>query len=305
MSKLILGTWGLSGKSFVGDRASGYGDVSINDAFDVFDAACEHGIDHVDTAPNYGNFNGYRRIHQWQEDRGAQFSLIVKVGRFEREGVMHSHGSINEILQQAAPILEMFPNVSHLLIKDPAASLVENGQLVEFMKALNMEHPSLTIGFSTHLAHELMQLPPVGENNFVIELEYNAINATRMNPVLDVLHNKGWKLWGMQPLAYGFLSGKYDTNSRFSAQDWRSLLPGYTVQTLCLLSEAFRNTFLQESALSPAVRAVLFCLMNPILEKIVIGPKHIGQLNDFIQAGKLVNDPEIIRKFEEYTKLIL
>src|SRR5207245_916296 len=100
--------------------------------------------------------------------------------------------------------------------------------------------------------------------------------------------------WGMQPLAYGFLGGKYGAASRFPADDWRSRLPAGVRLTLAAAAAAL------PSFLPPAVRdrplaeaALAWCLADPALERVVVGPRRPDQLDAVPRAAVLGALPEL------------
>jgi aryl-alcohol dehydrogenase-like predicted oxidoreductase len=287
MKNLILGSWGLAGESFVGQRPTGYGELKIESVNEVLIAAHDAGINLIDTAPNYGNGNGYKRLINWQNETGKKFELIVKIGRVVKDESVISYQNIEELLELSNPLLEEYTSIKYLFIKDPPKDFVENGLLFEQLSTLNKLYPSIKIGFSTHLNQSLTKLPRIPKGQFIIELEYNAINYLTIHNLVSKLDLKGWEIWGMQALCSGFLTGKYNALSQFASDDWRSNLAASTIRTYCLLSESFHSTFLADHQISHPIRAALFCILNPALKSIVIGPKSIDQFNDFILANKL------------------
>src|SRR5207253_8592493 len=111
------------------------------------------------------------------------------------------------------------------------------------------------------LAGTLGEAPVPGA---IVQLEHHLLNRHVAVPTAALLAERGWRVWGMQPLAYGFLGGKYGAASRFPADDWRSRLPAGVRLTLAAAAAAL------PSFLPPAVRdrplaeaALAWCLADP------------------------------------------
>jgi aryl-alcohol dehydrogenase-like predicted oxidoreductase len=106
------------------------------------------------------------------------------------------------------------------------------------------------------------------------------------------MKGKHWNVWAVQPLAYGFLGRKYHGTWSFPADDWRSQMPPRIKEILHDLSESFLvqfSPFLGE--VPPAACAIAFCLADPNIDRVVVGPKTPGQLQDSIIALELAADP--------------
>jgi aryl-alcohol dehydrogenase-like predicted oxidoreductase len=306
MNKIILGTWGLAGKAFIGDKPIGYGHVSHDALFSTLECAHNHGILQLDTAPNYGNGKFYENLLAWQQTKNTNFKLTVKIGRFVKENHhISSYTNTQELIDNFLPIYQRFPNsVSHLLIKDPPKKFICSGEIMNHLGILKQSFPNLTIGFSTHAVKELANLPALSKNKYVIQLEFNALNFFPIQKEIIVLKNKFWHIWGMQPLAYGFLSGKYNKNSKFSINDWRSSLNQATKNIYVKLAASFHESFLKNENISKAQKALVFCMANTLLDGIIIGPKNTMQLQDALTAIEFSKREVVKNAFEERQNMI-
>lgn len=298
--RIVLGSWGLSGESFVGKRPSGYGTNHPNEVIQVLDEAYTRGIRLIDTASNYGNGQFYSVLEEYMRNTGNIFNLIVKAGRYEENGRMVSFQNTCELIQQLSPIVDRFKSTEYIFIKDPPAKHFVNGQIHSYLSAIQKEWPDKKVGISTHLTTELNFLPEAPFPLF-IELEFNGINALRIQSEIQNLKRKNWFILGMQPLAYGFLSGKYRVDHLFADNDWRKDISTETKSGLIAMSNLFHSRFMaDDSKLSPAIRALLFCLANPHLDQIIVGPKNMEQLKDVFFALDYPVDDKVKDAFREY-----
>jgi aryl-alcohol dehydrogenase-like predicted oxidoreductase len=291
IDRVILGTWGLGSSWSSSYGPMGYGAVSEKDAFDVFTAAWESGVRFVDVALVYGAGEALRRIAKWQRVTSHQFKPIVKVGRPVVDGVPVSRLEFESISREISMIAAFLGKPAAILIKDPPAEAFLNGRLSRLMGDIAATWPGVGIGVATHRFECAIFLPEAAGN--IAQIEYNGLNWKTSLAVMATLHSRGWNLWGAQPLANGFLSGKYRIGHHFPRDDWRSQLPGpVTNDMIGRAVEFFDHLGKLSESHRPPVLATAFCLLAPHLEKVAVGPKHICQWRDVLAALALSRSNE-------------
>ncbi|GAB1510033.1 aldo/keto reductase [Actinophytocola sp. KF-1] len=148
--------------------------------------------------------------------------------------------------------------------------------------------PAPVVGIATHrldLAARLGEPPVAGA---VVQLEYHLLNRHVAVPVAAALAARGWRVWAMQPLAYGFLGGRYDAATRFPADDWRSRIPP-RVRAAFAASAALLPVWLP-----PALRgrplaevALAWCLADENVARVVAGPRRVAHVGSVVRAVAL------------------
>lgn len=272
---------------------------------DLLHHAWDLGIRTLDTSWNYGDGSSFPILRRWEENNHRYFRYILKVGRKKDNDSVYSLLSINKLLEEIQQIqanLSSFSLIDTILIKDPPSEILENGSILDLLQQLHDYYPSVHLGFSTHHLFECFQLPSIMQK-YVVQLEYNAINMTTSWTLVHHLNQKGWRVVGMQPLAYGFLANKYNYHHIFGEDDWRKLLPHTVMKTYISLSHAFDRHFLKEQRqLSPAVKALAFCLSHANLDQLIIGAKSTEQLKDVQHALEWSQNEQFIAAYQDYIK---
>ncbi len=286
--RVVLGSWGISGAHTVGGAPNGYPEVPAGRVDAVLDAAWDAGMRWVDVAPGYGAGAGMRRVADWQRRRGRVWRAVVKPGRAVREDGPHSDVTLPGLAAELRDIEAVLTDPAGVLVKDPPEAAFADGSLTALLARLAREGRPV-VGVATH-RHDLAALlgdPPAP--GAVVQLEYHLLNRHVAVPAAALLAARGWRVWAMQPLAYGFLGGRYDAATRFPADDWRSRIPD-RVRTAFATAAA-----LVPGWLPPAVRehplpevALAWCLADPNVDRVVVGPRRPEHVGSVLRALPLV-----------------
>ena len=262
----------------------GYGSVLEETAFDVLDTAWTAGIRWIDTASSYGGGNGYKRLADWQAKSSLRFHLIVKPGRPLINGQPATRLQLEDLIIEISRAEAILGSPSVILIKDPPKESFRDQSILSIMDEVATRFPLAKIGLASCLLSECATLP-ITLVPRIVQVEYHGINWLTATPIISALAQKGWLIWGMQPLAYGFLGGRYSAKSVFPDDDWRRQIPQQYQTMLAIAAKSFieRLTALV-SGVPPSVLSIAFCLTNPNVERIVIGPKTKSQLDDALAA---------------------
>jgi aryl-alcohol dehydrogenase-like predicted oxidoreductase len=288
--RLVLGTWGLAGTAEASGRVLGYGHLSDGAAFSVFDSAWQFGIRWVDTASGYGDGEGWRRLAAWHARTGCRFHIAVKVGRPIRNGKPTSDLRKANILFELQSVRDLLGTPEAVLIKDPPDDAF-GPPLLDLLDQVSEVLPTVSVGIASH-GRQVLDTLPLAQGHLLVEIDYNGTNWPAAAPSASRMKAKHWNVWAVQPLAYGFLGRKYHRTSSFPADDWRSQMPPRIKEILHDLSEGFLaqfSPFLDE--VPPAACAIAFCLSDPNIDRVVVGPKTPGLLQDSSIALELAADP--------------
>ncbi|AZM52297.1 hypothetical protein DMA15_06555 [Streptomyces sp. WAC 01529] len=303
--RIVLGTWGLSGPVEAADGPAGYPGRPSHCFDEVLDAAYRAGVRWVDTAPGYGAGSGLVRLAAWQRSRGAAFRVVMKPGRPHGPGGPRSDLRVGSLRREIDAGAELVGPPAAVLVKDPPEEAFRDGVLAEVLGELASALPGTRVGVATHRLDLVPYLPEPAELDAragaqvqphaaspVVQMEHHAVNRTVAVPAAAHARRRGWEVWGMQPLAYGFLAGRYGPDTRFAADDWRSRLPRQARSALAAGARGFAASLPSPfSSRPPAECALAWCLTDPSLQRIVVGPRTGAQFASVLGAMSLARDP--------------
>lgn len=287
---LVLGCWGIGGAFRTPWGPTSYGSVSEEIFQDVCDIAFAEGIRWVDVAPGYGNFEALSRLHRWLSSRGRSFQIALKLGRSYRAGRAEcrlDRESLTAEFKEGVARLGRLP--SAIMLKDPPPDFLRAEGLCVRLEAVSRWLAIDAIGIATHDL-ELADIVAQGHGR-VLQIEYNGVTWRRAHRLAHTARKRGWTVWGMQPLAYGFLAER-NSLSIFCDDDFRAHLPDSVKLGLSALAREFHRKLDDFRGYSLAERALAFCFCSPVLDKVVIGPKSRMQLESAFRALELAGSSE-------------
>lgn len=297
---LAIGTWGLGGRR--AGRNDAYGEVSEATCHDVLDLAWASGIRVADTAPAYGGGQAYERLAAWSARTGLRFEVVAKPGRPLVGGRPESRLELDRILVEIDDAERLLGAPRWVLIKDPPAEALRDGTVERLLDDLGSRLDA-TLGLASHVPEACLALGH-GCGERVVMLEVHAVNHVRALPVARRLGSRGWRVWGMQPLAYGLLAGTYDVGHAFPRWDWRARIPAETRDSIVRLGAGTLAPLSRAApGASAAQLALAFCLGDEELERVVVGPKSCAQLRDVLVARELARDAELLGARARLTQL--
>ena len=153
------------------------------------------------------------------------------------------------------------------------------------LQQLKAEGRIRAYGVSVFHADEALKSIEVGEPD-VIQLPYSLLN-TAAEEVFAVAQREGVGIIAREPLASGFLSGKYSVDAKFGPGDFRADLPRQYVQAMVSSAEAFR--FLEAGGRRTLVQAAIrFALEQEAVSTVITGIKTAQQADEDFGASEVL-----------------
>jgi aryl-alcohol dehydrogenase-like predicted oxidoreductase len=214
VSAIGLGTWQLG---------ADWGAVDDDDARAVLDASLAAGVTMYDTADVYGDGRSESRIAAWRTDRGLGDEIFVatKMGRREpQETANYTLANFRTWTDRSRRNLGV-DTLDLVQLHCPPDGVYESDAVFDALDTLVAEQAIAAYGVSVETtAQALAAIARPGVATVQIIL-----NAFRLKPLDDVLpaaEAAGVGIIARVPLASGLLSGRYDHDTEFAADDHRS-----------------------------------------------------------------------------------
>jgi aryl-alcohol dehydrogenase-like predicted oxidoreductase len=211
VSVIGLGTWQLG---------ADWGDVSEDDARDVLDAAHEQGVTFYDTADVYGDGRSEQFVGRFAAQNDDVF-VATKMGRRVAQSLVNYNAANFEAWnRRSRENLDMEPLPLVQLHCPPDEVYDDNG----VFKALDdMVERGLIAAYGVSVETCAQALKAIERPNVAtVQIILNCFRLKPLDEVLPAARKAGVGIIARVPLASGLLTGKYDENTTFAANDHRN-----------------------------------------------------------------------------------
>ena len=253
-------------------------------------AALAAGCNFFDTAPGYGDGASEALLGQALRDRREQALICTKFGHADPEGEDFSVPALRLSLEASLQRLRT-SYVDVLLLHNPPHKLLDGTKAADLyaaLEALQREGKLRAYGASIDTGDELRQLA-VTTRSRAAEVLFNAFHQD-VRRVFRAASAKGMGLIAKVPLDSGWLSGKYNAQSRFEGirDRWT---PGVVVRRAALLDKL--RAVLPVGL--PLVHAALsFILAHREITTVIPGVKSRHQLEVNLAAAAQPLPPQVV-----------
>lgn len=277
VSEVGFGGWAIGGDAF----GNGYGPADDNASRAALRAALECGVTLFDTADVYGHGHSEALMGEVLRDWTGPSPVVVTKGgvNFYRsddtlEGDWTPYGIAHAVQQSLARLRRETLDV-FLLINPPVQEL-DRWRAWETLASLKrsgkVSHYGVSVADADDGAWLLRHHKPVA----VLEVAYSLFYQGAGVELLDLAAKRGVGVLAREPLANGFLTGKYGPGAVFGAGDMRAALPAAYVQAMS--ETASRLAFLAlPGARTLSQAALRFVLDDPCIACAVAGAKTAAQ----------------------------
>jgi aryl-alcohol dehydrogenase-like predicted oxidoreductase len=273
---------------------------SDGEAFALMDAAWEAGIRRFDTASSYGGGRSEETIGAWLGARGPDgLALTTKVFHptFHGDDAGLAPARVRRIVRQSLERLGVERIDVYLVHEpDPGTPLPDTLTALEDLARDGMIG---AIGVSNvdgaYLA-QAIELAPIA----VVQNEYSLLARDAEREVLPLCAEHGIEFQAFSPLAGGWLTGKYSRDRPFPAGSRMTLRPG--PYSTFMREEMFEALEQLERRGDPATLALAWILANPLVGRIVVGPRRPAQLDPVWAALDLQIEREELTELFAWTR---
>lgn len=208
-SELGFGAWQIGVQS-------GWAAVSANEAEAMIETALDHGVNFFDTAPNYGNGTSETRLGQvfGRIDR-SKIIINTKFGHSDAGVVDYDPKWIRPSVEKSLARLQV-DYVDSVIIHSPPMALLDGNKNdhYEVFEQLQDEGKIRAYGASVDFDAEAKLLLET-TNARVVEGFFNVLHQD-FSGVFALAEAKGTAIIAKIPFDSGWLTGKYNQNSKFT-----------------------------------------------------------------------------------------
>jgi aryl-alcohol dehydrogenase-like predicted oxidoreductase len=206
-----LGAWQLG---------ADWGEVDESDALGVLHAAVEGGVTFIDTADVYGDGRSERLVGQVLKEH-PELTVASKMGRrVEQTPENYTLDNFRAWNDRSRENLGV-DTIDLVQLHCPPTSVYSTDAVFDALDTLVAEERIAAYGVSVETCAEA--LTAIARPNVAsVQIILNAFRLKPLDEVLPAAEQAGVGIIARVPLASGLLSGKYDENTTFGADDHRN-----------------------------------------------------------------------------------
>ena len=290
-----LGTWQLG---------ADWGDVSESDARAVLEASAEAGVTFYDTADVYGDGRSERTVGEFVAAHpDAGFTVATKMGRrAEQLPANYVEANFRAWLNRSRRNLGV-DRIDLVQLHCPPSEVIDDDATYDVLDRLVDEGVIAAYGVSVETAAQALSAiarPHVAS----IQIILNAFRMKPLDEVLPAAEAAGVGIIARVPLASGLLSGKYDLDTTFAADDHRTYnrdgsafdvgetFSGVDYATGVEAAREF-SALVADSWLdiTPAQAAIAWAWQQPGVSTVIPGARNVAQAQANAAAGAVAELP--------------
>lgn len=223
VSEIGFGAWAIGGGAMIGETAIGWGNAEDNESVKAIHAALDEGINFFDTADIYGLGHSETLLGK-TIGKNKEAIIATKGGNVSRNNEFTVDYSKEYLVEACEASLKRLKRdvIDYYQLHSAKLNHLQSGECIEAMNLLQKQGKIKFWGLS------LPTFEPATEAEFLMEknlgsgfqLVLNLINQKAL-PLVKQAAEKGFGIIARMPLQFGLLTGKFDTNANFAANDHR------------------------------------------------------------------------------------
>lgn len=292
VSVVGLGTWQLG---------ADWGDVTEADAMAVLEASAEAGVTFYDTADVYGDGRSEQLVGRFVAAHpDAGFTVATKMGRrMDQVPANYVESNFRAWLDRSRANLGV-DTIDLVQLHCPPSEVIDDDATYDVLDTLVDEGVIASYGVSVETCAQA--LSAIARPNVAsIQIILNAFRMKPLDEVLPAAEAAGVGIIARVPLASGLLSGKYDLDTTFAADDHRTYnrdgsafdvgetFSGVDYATGVEAAREF-SSLVSSTGLSdvtPAQAAIAWIWQQPGVSTVIPGARNVSQASANAAAGSV------------------
>jgi len=290
ISEIGLGCWQIGGLVTIGGVTITYGDFSEKNAYKIIDAALESGINCFDTADFYSLGGSERRLGKALKEIRSEVSIFTKAGylptytKTKISDIDLSYHYLLSAIDRSLNRLETdYIDLFQVHVPPKSEKDFENVEKVfEKIKADNKaKYCGVSIGTEYEKGIELIERGLVDS----LQISFSLLNYN-INPQLFSLAKKfNIGIIVSEPLARGFLTGKYNQNTVFPKDDVRSRYKKNNIENTVKKVQDFQFLIKEKRTMNQI--ALAYILSHEEVSTCIPGARTVKQLKSNVSSSKI------------------
>lgn len=284
VSEVGFGGWAIGGSAF----GNSYGPTDDEESKAALRRALELGITLFDTADLYGHGHSEALLGEVLREWDGPPPVVVTKGGvnfYRRDGTLEGDWTpygVAHAVQQSLDRLRR-ETLDVFLLMSPPVQELERWRTWETLDALQRSGKIRHYGVSVAEPEDGVWLLRHNLPVSVIEVAYSLFYQGATVDLLPLARKRKVGVLAREPLANGFLAGKYDAEAAFPDGDMRAALPPEYIRAMA--ETASRLGFLtRDGVRTPAQAALRFVLDDPQVASVIVGAKTPVQVEENVGA---------------------
>jgi aryl-alcohol dehydrogenase-like predicted oxidoreductase len=296
VSEIGFGSWPIGGNS----HGMSYGPTDDKDSQDALNKAFELGCNFFDTADVYGWGHSEELLGKTFKSKRDKVIIATKVGADFYQGTgfqTFTRDYIRFALNKSLTRLKTdYLDVYQL--HNPPMKLLGNPETYQALEDLKHEGRIRAWGVSVFTPVEGMTAINIGHPD-CIQISYNIFSYRAEDQLFPLALEQGCAVIAREPLANGFLTGKYKRAEpfKFAAGDSRKNWPEDYVKAR--MDAAAQLNFLEKQGQSQTQAALRYDLCEKAVSTVIVGMKTPAHAEENLQAADLSLRAEDLLKIKE------
>ncbi len=283
VSEVGFGAWGIGGNQF----GNSYGPTDEQESLRAIVTAIDLGCNFFDTADVYGHGRSEELIGQAIKGRRDQIIIATKGGSDFYHDPARLNFSESHLVFAVEQSLKRLGTeyIDLYQLHNPPFSVIEAGRLFEPLEKLKQQGKIRHYGISIHEPQEGLLALKIA-SPAAIQVVYNYLRRDAAEELFPRAIAQGIAIIAREPLANGFLTGKYTKDSVFPLGDIRHQWPlKYQTQLINRVQDFAKA--ITTSPFSHAQTALRFVLAQPAVSVVIPGCKTVEQVEENFRVSDL------------------
>lgn len=283
VSEIGFGAWGIGGPTI---GATSYGETDDEVSRDALRAAHEAGVTFFDTSDLYGY--GHSEMLIGESLKGVRDKIVIasKGGFLEAGGPQDfSSRQLRKSLEESLRRLQTDYLDVYQLHSPPVELIQGNDELISTLENFVAEGKVRALGISVRSPDDglMAAQSPLFS---VIQVNFNLVDQRAvLNGLMDACRMAGIGIIVRTPLCFGFLTGKYSSETSFDGKDHRSSWSAAQKRRWAEAPGLFLAGFKELPGQTTAHMALRFCLSYEAVSTVIPGMLNRGHVEENASAG--------------------
>lgn len=282
VSEVGFGAWAIGGNA----HGNSYGPTEDETSIAAIAKAVESGCNFFDTADVYGHGHSEELLGKALKGHREDMIIATKVGGDFYHGQPRMNFSSDYVEFAVEKSLERLGTdyLDLLQMHNPPLQLIRNPNLYLPFEKLKKMGKIRHYGLSIHNSQEGLEALKYGGPES-IQVVFNLLRQEAKKKLFESARDKNVGIIAREPLANGFLTGKYNEDSVFPPGDIRHSFPREYVQGLIRISDQLKFLESKQRTLSQA--SLRFVLDQKEISTVIPGAKRPEQSEQNMKASNL------------------